>query len=178
MSRLTVSSVLSSFSRCSWSSSDTVDSLFNRTTEEDHFNPDGSRPDPETTSPVLVSASLDASDHHGSREAHPDASFTDSPERPAAATLSSPDGSSTPVASPGHCASSLHGGLEEEQSAGGKTRSDILQNTSAWGASGGAPVLRFTRQLSSSNQIYQPFPHRKTPRISEAARRLGMYSSF
>ncbi|XP_068593227.1 collagen alpha chain-like isoform X2 [Cebidichthys violaceus] len=55
-----------------------------------------------------------------------------------------------------------------------------------------APALRFTRQLSlggvgssagvhqnqNQNQSYHPFPNRKTPRISEAARRLGMYSSF
>ncbi|XP_077952586.1 uncharacterized protein LOC144390161 isoform X2 [Gasterosteus aculeatus] len=51
-----------------------------------------------------------------------------------------------------------------------------------------APALRLTRQLSlggvgSSNAVHQnqnhhPFPNRKTPRISEAARRLGMYSSF
>lgn len=148
-----VSANESSFSRCSWSSSEAVDSLqdlespFSCTTEEDHFNPDGSRPDPET--PVQVCAS--------------DASFTEPPKRPDAASLSGPDGSSAPVSSP----SSLHGGLgEEEQSEGGKM--------SAWGASGGAPALRYTR----SNQIYQPFPHRKPPRISEAARRLGMYSSF
>ncbi|XP_041824308.1 uncharacterized protein LOC121628949 [Melanotaenia boesemani] len=42
---------------------------------------------------------------------------------------------------------------------------------------------RFSRQLSiggmcSSSQNHYPFPSRKTPRISEAARRLGMYSSF
>ncbi|XP_031697479.1 uncharacterized protein LOC116379652 [Anarrhichthys ocellatus] len=55
-----------------------------------------------------------------------------------------------------------------------------------------APALRFTRQLSlggvgsstgvhqnqTQNQSYHPFPNRKTPRISESARRLGMYSSF
>lgn len=45
-----------------------------------------------------------------------------------------------------------------------------------------APALRFIRQPSaggagSPKHSYQPFPHRKTPRISEAARRLGMYSS-
>lgn len=45
-----------------------------------------------------------------------------------------------------------------------------------------ALALRFNGQLSvggagSPNHNYQPFPHRKTPRISEAARRLGMYSS-
>ncbi|KAM6908566.1 uncharacterized protein PEZ65_016808 [Lycodopsis pacificus] len=55
-----------------------------------------------------------------------------------------------------------------------------------------ASALRFTRQLSlggvgsstrvhqnqTQNQSYHPFPNRKTPRISESARRLGMYSSF
>ncbi|KAK5849538.1 hypothetical protein PBY51_013866 [Eleginops maclovinus] len=46
-----------------------------------------------------------------------------------------------------------------------------------------APALRFTRQYSvggvgSSTGGQHPFPSRKTPRISEAARRLGLYASF
>ncbi|XP_034035982.1 uncharacterized protein LOC117518846 [Thalassophryne amazonica] len=45
------------------------------------------------------------------------------------------------------------------------------------------PASRVTRQLSvggigSSASDFFPFPHRKSPRISEAAKRLGMYSSF
>lgn len=171
MPLLTVSSTLFSFSRRSWSSSETISpqqdvgstsdshnssratSPFTRTTEEEHFNPDRFRWDPETGGPVQVSvsASLDASEQTGSREDHPEASFSDCQER----SGSTSDDSSTPVAS----------------------------ITGSPSSSTSAPALRLTRQLSvggagSSNQNYQPFPHRKPPRISEAARRLGMYSSF
>ncbi|KAM8822666.1 uncharacterized protein AB9W97_004981 [Spinachia spinachia] len=63
---------------------------------------------------------------------------------------------------------------------------DLKEEASVLRTSCKAPALRFTRQLSlggvdSSNGVHQnhhPFPNRKTPRISEAAKRLGMYSSF
>nr|XP_046227906.1 uncharacterized protein LOC124049854 isoform X2 [Scatophagus argus] len=167
-------------------------SPFKRTKEEDHFNAEKSRGEPETVYPVQVSVSALGK---GSREDHPDASFTDSQEC-SAASLSSSDESSTPVASitcsPGGSTTTLQEDLKEGQSAGRKTSHGVLQysNTSAWrGSRKFTPqTLRFTRQLSvggvgssagvHQDQSYQPFPHRKTPRISEAARRLGMYSSF
>ncbi|XP_037311257.2 uncharacterized protein C9orf152-like [Pungitius pungitius] len=65
---------------------------------------------------------------------------------------------------------------------------DLKEEASVLQTSCKAPALRFTRQLSlggvdSSNGVHQnqnhhPFPNRKPPRISEAAKRLGMYSSF
>ncbi|XP_051241845.1 uncharacterized protein LOC127355220 isoform X4 [Dicentrarchus labrax] len=106
------------------------------------------------------------------------------------ASRTSSDESSTPVASitcsPSGSTSSLN------QPAGGCN--GVLQSggtSSPWGGGSrkfSAPVLRFTRQLSvgglgssagvHQSQNYHPFPNRKTPRISEAAKRLGMYSSF
>lgn len=122
--------------------------------------------------PVRDSASERHSPSDGSEEGHPDGS----------------DESSTPVASiscsPSSSTVSLHEDLKENRSAGGIT------STSAGGGSRkfSAPALRFTRQLSvggvgsstgvHQNQNYHPFPNRKPPRISEAAKRLGMYSSF
>ncbi|XP_073343952.1 uncharacterized protein [Pagrus major] len=171
------------------------------TTEEDPFNtgrsggdpdpgsPERSRGDPEKVDPVQVSVSalIDASELNlsdGSKQDHPDGSLTSSDE------------SSTPVASiacsPSSSTSSLHEDLNEDQSAGTKPSKDVLRTSSAspWAGSRefSAPALRFTRQLSLGgvgssmgghlNQNHHPFPNRKTPRISEAARRLGMYSSF
>lgn len=169
------------------------------TTEEDPLSTDRSRGDPDPGSserssgnpekmdPVQVSTSLDASELNpgvGSRRDHPDRSLTSSDE------------SSTPVASitcsPSSSTSGLHEDQNEDQSAGRKPSHDTLQTSSTlyWTGSRefSAPALRFTRQLSVGglgsstgvhlNQNYHPFPNRKTPRISEAARRLGMYSSF
>ncbi|XP_068604215.1 uncharacterized protein [Brachionichthys hirsutus] len=92
---------------------------------------------------------------------------------PPGGSFSSSDESAAPVA----CISCPHG--------------DSSTSTSTWRGSGKftTPSLRLTRQLSvgglgSSSggayqtQNYHPFPNRKTPRISEAAKRLGMYSSF
>lgn len=188
-----------SSSRCSSSSSEAVGSR--QVEEEDRFNSDGSRGDPDTESsersggdpekmdpvPVSVSGSLDG----GSK---------DEPDGPCSVSLdlsarSSSDESSTPVASitcsPSSSTTSLQKDLKEGHSAGRKTRnSEQNSSTSAWRGSrkSSAPALRFTRQLSvggvgssggvHQNQNYHPFPSRKTPRISEAARRLGMYSSF
>uniref|UniRef100_A0A3B4XAQ9 TBC1 domain-containing protein n=1 Tax=Seriola lalandi dorsalis TaxID=1841481 RepID=A0A3B4XAQ9_SERLL len=86
----------------------------------------------------------------------------------------------------------LHQDLKENRSADVKTNNDFLQTNTPAGRGSrkfSAPAaLRFTRQLSvggvgsssgvHQNQNYYPFPSRKAPRISEAARRLGMYSSF
>ncbi|XP_031166304.2 vitellogenin-2-like [Sander lucioperca] len=91
---------------------------------------------------------------------------------------------------PRHCSAA---GSEEGFSAGRQDGQSAASGVSAWtGSRKSAPALRFTRQQSvggvgssagghqnqNQNQNYQPFPNRKTPRISEAARRLGMYSSF
>ncbi|XP_028288654.1 uncharacterized protein C9orf152-like [Parambassis ranga] len=89
----------------------------------------------------------------------------DPPESPVCSSPGDPrdcssDGSSTPVAS-----------------------ITCSPSSSTTGHRSTAPGLRFTRQLSvggtsPASQDYYPFPSRKTPRVSEAARRLGMYSSF
>ncbi|XP_044032183.1 uncharacterized protein LOC122866493 isoform X2 [Siniperca chuatsi] len=152
---------------------------FNSTSEEDLLNTDRSGGDPEKMDPVQVSVS-----EQNPSEDHP------------AGALTSSDESSTPVASitcsPSSSTTSLHEDLKENQPAGSKTCDGVLQtgSTSALRGSGkfSSPALRFTRQLSvggvgsptgvHQNQNYHPFPNRKTPRISEAARRLGMYSSF
>ncbi|XP_068160255.1 TRIO and F-actin-binding protein-like [Antennarius striatus] len=91
-------------------------------------------------------------------------------------SFTSSDESATPVASVTGSTISIHEDLKE---------------TATWRGSRRfvAPSLRLTRQLSvgglgspstGGHQAlsYQPFPNRKTPRISEAAKRLGMYSSF
>ncbi|CAK6982485.1 histone H3.v1-like [Scomber scombrus] len=94
-------------------------------------------------------------------------SFSDSPEYSAV----SPDGSS-----------SSSSNLTENHSATLQTSSSGAAWSSSRKSSGLGP--RFTRQLSlggvgsSANQNYYPFPNRKAPRISEAAKKLGMYSSF
>lgn len=205
---LPVSSMFSLFSRCSSSSSEAVgsrrdgdpdspSSAFSRTKEEDQLNTERSRGDPDTGSggdpermdQVQVSGSLDG----GSKEDHPGSSCSVSLELSA---HTSSDESSTPVASitcsPSSSTTSLQEDLKEGHPAGVQTRNAVLLNssTSAWRGSrkSSAPALRFTRQLSvggvgssagvHQNQNYNPFPSRKTPRISEAARRLGMYSSF
>lgn len=95
-------------------------------------------------------------------------------------SLTSSEGSSTPVAS----AASSQEDLKESRSTDVKTSASVRRGSRKFSA----PGLRFTRQLSVGgvgsssgvhhNQDFYPFPNRKTPRISEAARRLGMYSSF
>lgn len=169
----------------------------NCTEEEDHSNADGPRGDLDTGSHersrgdpvhVSVSGSLNASERNpsdGSKEVHPDSSFS---EFSATSSLSSSGGSSTPVTSvtcsPSSSTTSLQKDLKENQFTVRKTSDGFLQNSRKFSA----PTLRFTRQLSvggvgssvgvHQGQNYHPFPSRKTPRISEAARRLGMYSSF
>ncbi|KAE8279610.1 hypothetical protein D5F01_LYC21733 [Larimichthys crocea] len=179
---------------------DSPGSSFNCPT--DHSNTDRSREDPDTGSleevgPVQVPVCgplhpTEQTPSDGSQEDHPDGSFTDSQE----CTGASSDESSTPVASvtcsPSSSITSLHVDLKENQSAGRKTSNAVLQDSSTlvWRGSRkfSSPALRFTRQLTlggvgsslgvHQNQNYHPFPNRKAPRISEAARRLGMYSSF
>uniref|UniRef100_A0A669F638 Uncharacterized protein n=1 Tax=Oreochromis niloticus TaxID=8128 RepID=A0A669F638_ORENI len=78
--------------------------------------------------------------------------------------------SSTPITT------SLQQDQQENQSTQKETSNSVLEGRSS-------RTLRFTRQQSvggaaSHCQVYYPFPSRKTPRISEAAKRLGMYSSF
>ncbi|XP_018544778.2 histone H3.v1-like [Lates calcarifer] len=144
----TNSSVHSSSRRPSSSSSESRGtspcSSFNSTTEED-LRAGGSRADPPE----------------------------DSQESSAPGSLTSSEGSSTPVAS----AAGSQEDLKESRSTDVKTSASVRRRG-----------LRFTRQLSVGgvgsssgvhhNQDFYPFPNRKTPRISEAARRLGMYSSF
>lgn len=65
---------------------------------------------------------------------------------------------------------------EENRSTQKETSNSVLEGRSS-------RTLRFTRQqsvggASSHSQVYYLFPSRKTPRISEAAKMLGMYSSF
>lgn len=204
---LTVSSMLSLSSRRSSTSSEADDSTFDSPGSSfncptDHSNTDRSREDPDTGSleevgPVQVPVCgplhpTEQTPSDGSQEDHPDGSFTDSQE----CTGASSDESSTPVASvtcsPSSSITSLHVDLKENQSAGRKTSNAVLQDSSTlvWRGSRkfSSPALRFTRQLTlggvgsslgvHQNQNYHPFPNRKAPRISEAARRLGMYSSF
>ncbi|XP_042369810.1 uncharacterized protein LOC121963594, partial [Plectropomus leopardus] len=147
---------------------------------------DGSRGRPQRTDPVQLPVSAaEQTPSDGSSEDRPSGSLSDPQESWSAGS----DGSSTPVASVSCSPCSSAAGLPEE--AKGR-RSDAanggLQTTgssSAWRGSQkfSSPALRFTRQLSvggvgSSAGVHHPFPNRKTPRISEAARRLGMYSSF
>lgn len=78
--------------------------------------------------------------------------------------------SSTPITN------SLQQDQQENQSTQKETSNSVPEGRSS-------RTLRFTRQqsvggASSHSQVYYPFPSRKTPRISEAAKRLGMYSSF
>lgn len=78
--------------------------------------------------------------------------------------------SSTPITT------SLQQDQQENRSTQKETSNSVLEGRSS-------RTLRFTRQqsvggASSHSQVYYPFPSRKTPRISEAAKRLGMYSSF
>ncbi|XP_070841864.1 uncharacterized protein [Chaetodon trifascialis] len=179
--------------------SDSPSSSINHTKEKDHFNTDGSRGDPDTGSSERSAGDPEKMDpvqvslNNGSKQVCPEALCSVSVECLAPITS---DESSTPVASitcsPSSSTTSLEEDLKEGQSAGRRTRNAVLQNssTAAWRGSrkSPAPGLRFTRQLSvggvgssvgvHQNQNYHPFPSRKTPRISEAARRLGMYSSF
>lgn len=150
---------------------------------------DTSRVDAEKIDPV--SGSLDAAEQHsrdGSKEERSAGSSSDPHDCSAAGS----DESSTPIASitcsPSSSTTSLHEDLNEHQSAGRTTGNGFPQSgstSSTWRSSRkfSAPALRFTRQFSvggvgSSAGVHHPFPNRKTPRISEAARRLGMYSSF
>uniref|UniRef100_A0A3B4GQL1 Uncharacterized protein n=2 Tax=Haplochromini TaxID=319058 RepID=A0A3B4GQL1_9CICH len=78
--------------------------------------------------------------------------------------------SSTPITT------SLQQDQQENRSTQKETSNSVPEGRSS-------RTLRFTRQqsvggASSHSQVYYPFPSRKTPRISEAAKRLGMYSSF
>lgn len=56
------------------------------------------------------------------------------------------------------------------------TGGPIGDNSSSVGPPSGGCQLS-VGAVAPSHQKYQPFPHRKNPRISEAARRLGMYAS-
>uniref|UniRef100_A0A3Q1IPS8 Uncharacterized protein n=2 Tax=Anabas testudineus TaxID=64144 RepID=A0A3Q1IPS8_ANATE len=155
---------------------------------------------------VSVTGSLSPSEQQS--RGPPDGSFSSSNEDSVCSsnTLSqegsvpgswtSSDESSTPVASiaSSPCSSNTnqHEDLKETRSADTKSSSGVLQTNSTPTQRGSrkfSPAAnRFTRQLSvggegsstgvQHNQDYYPFPNRKTPRISEAARRLGMYSSF
>ncbi|XP_076014203.1 uncharacterized protein LOC143006798 isoform X2 [Genypterus blacodes] len=111
-------------------------------------------------------------------------SFSDSQESSAASLTNSNDGS-TPVASVTYSPHSSISDVEDELKketidVNGKTSPGILQASRRTPV----PALRFTRQVtlggvvSSQHPSYYPFPHRKSQRISEAARKLGMYSSF
>lgn len=106
----------------------------------------------------------------------------------------SSDESSTPVASIAGSRSSsttnLHDALKDTQSADTKSSSGVLQTSDTPSGRGSRmfSANRITRQLSVGDegsctgvqhyQNYYPFPNRKTPRISEAAKRLGMYASL
>ncbi|XP_062297439.1 uncharacterized protein LOC134002170 [Scomber scombrus] len=134
--------------------------------DDDVFEADGTGMDP-----VQAPGSPEASEQNPRGEDPPDGlvcgSFSDSPEYSAV----SPDGSS-----------SSSSNLTENHSATLQTSSSGAAWSSSRKSSGLGP--RFTRQLSlggvgsSANQNYYPFPNRKAPRISEAAKKLGMYSSF
>ncbi|KAM7369532.1 hypothetical protein PAMP_010850 [Pampus punctatissimus] len=102
------------------------------------------------------------------------------------------DEPSAPITSSTSSASNIPQDLTENEAANVQTSNGVLQSSSTapWRGSRkfSALSLRFTRQLSvgglgssteiQQNQNHYPFPSRKIPRISEAARRLGMYSSF
>ncbi|XP_023252708.1 uncharacterized protein C9orf152 homolog [Seriola lalandi dorsalis] len=186
----TTNSSVTGSSRCSSSSSSGSDPDSGSSDRSRGVN--GSGADPVHFS---VTRPLDASEQNpsdGSREDPPD----DSQESSAPGSLTSSDESSTPVASvtcsPSSSNTDLHQDLKENRSADVKTNNDFLQTNTPAGRGSrkfSAPAaLRFTRQLSvggvgsssgvHQNQNYYPFPSRKAPRISEAARRLGMYSSF
>lgn len=156
---------------------------------------------------VSLTRSLSLSEQR-SREGPPDGSFSlynkdsvcssdsYSQESLVPDSRTSSDKSSTPVASttgsPSSSTTNLHEDLKETQSAETKSSNGVLQTsiTPTWRGSRkfSAPANRLTRQLSAGgegsstgvqhSQNYYPFPSRKTPRISEAAKRLGMYSSF
>ncbi|KAK2859767.1 hypothetical protein Q5P01_004387 [Channa striata] len=154
--------------------------------------------------PVQDIASLSVSKQR-SREGPPDgstgsskedsvgSSFTDSQESSAHSIGNSSEESSTPIASitdsPSSSTTNLHQDPTKTQSKDTKTTNGDLEASARrghrrWSAS----AKKFTRQLGvvgegsstvvQQNQNYYPFPSRKPPRISEAARRLGMYSSF
>ncbi|XP_034997794.2 uncharacterized protein LOC118098277 isoform X2 [Hippoglossus stenolepis] len=113
----------------------------------------------------------------------------DLPDHLAPASMTSSDESPSPVAclpcSPCSSTTNLHEDLQKNLSTGGKI---ICSPTCRGPRKLSAPALQFTRQLSVGgagssswvhlNHNHYPFPNRKRPRISEAARRLGMYSSF
>ncbi|CAJ1081572.1 uncharacterized protein LOC122866493 isoform X3 [Xyrichtys novacula] len=134
--------------------------------DEDHVDSSRSRRDPVRTDPVIKAP--------GSARNHPHYSCTDSDET---FITCSPIGST----------SSLHADLKEIRSAGRNTSNSSSAWKGSWKFS--VPALRLTRQLSvrevgyssprvHQNQNYTPFPYRRTRRIPEAVRRLGMYSSF
>lgn len=176
--------------------SDSPCSSVSSTNEEDHLSVWGSTEDPFSSSKVnpvqrSITGPLSASEQK-SGEDPPE----NSRESSAPGSLTGSDDSSTLVASitcsPSSSATDLHEDLKENRSQGVKTRNAVQQTSSspAWRdcRKFSAPAFRFTRQLSEGgsgsssgvrlNQNYHPFPNRKTPRISEAAKRLGLYSSF
>ncbi|XP_039983035.1 uncharacterized protein C9orf152-like isoform X2 [Xiphias gladius] len=182
------------------STSDSPCSSFNSSKEEDPFRVEGSIGDSvggSKVDPVQISVtgSPRASEQNssdGSGEGPPD----ESQESSAPGSLTGSDDSSTPVVSitcsPSSSATNLHEDLKENGSTDVKT-SDGVQQTRGSPAQRDSRkdsvlALRFTRQLSvgglgsssgvHQNQNYYPFPNRRTPRISEAAKKLGMYSSF
>lgn len=124
--------------------------------DEDPRAPDRSRPEESFTVDPLTGSPLDPPD-----------SSSESQEGPGGGS----DGSSTPVVSTGGSTTDLHQDVGHTAPPQGHRK---------------PPAPRFTRQLSvggvgynqNQNQNHYPFPSRRTPRISEAARRLGMYSSF
>ncbi|XP_029979752.1 uncharacterized protein LOC115411681 [Sphaeramia orbicularis] len=124
------------------------------TGDEDPQAPHRSRPEESFTVDPLT----------GSPQDPPDSS-SESQEGPGGGS----DGSSTPVASTGGSTSDLHQDVGNAAPPQGYRK---------------PPGLGFTRHLSvggvgyNQNQNHYPFPSRRSPRISEAARRLGMYSSF
>lgn len=119
---------------------------------------------------------MEDEDHQAPDRSRPEEPLTGSPQDPPDSSSESQeglgggsDGSSTPVASTSGSTTDLH---------------KDVGNTAPPRGYRKTPALRFTRQLSvggvefNQNQNHYPFPSRRTPRISEAARRLGMYSSF
>ncbi|XP_035474693.1 uncharacterized protein LOC118290979 [Scophthalmus maximus] len=165
------------------SSSNSLCSSFNTREEEAE--------DEDSPVQVSVSRSLEASTEQnpgdGSRENPPDnlGSLSSSGESPVPVTSF--------TGSPCSSNADLHPHLEKNLSAGVQVDDGVLQTRgpAAWRdvrKSSAPAALRFTRQLSVGgvgpsswvhlNQDHYPFPNRRTPRISDAARRLGMYSSF
>ncbi|KAM7389999.1 hypothetical protein PAMA_008258 [Pampus argenteus] len=162
--------------------SDSPCSSVSSTNEEDLLDADRPRIDP--VQPSVGGSSNEEDPSDGSICS----SFSDSHE---CSTVGF-DERSAPITSSSSSASNIPQELTENEAANVQTSNGVLQSssTAAWRGSRkfSPPSLRFTRQLSlgglgsstgiQQNQNHYPFPSRKSPRISEAARRLGMYSSF